>query len=261
MVNNRVKVVCSLRDISFRTRDDPEPERHRRNVLETLHRYFDAVLVHADPAVMRIASHIPWSGEIPIPVHYTGYVSEKPGGGPPPPGAGTVIASGGGAGGAALIAPCMAAWKQLQSRGGTDGRRLAVFAPLFLPRSDLEDLARQADGEHIRFMPFTADFLQWMKAADLSISQAGYNTCTNVLETRTRAVLVPNPRMSDQAPRARRLAELGLATVVDPAELDAERLSRAIVETLARPDPEHAVDLDGAANTRRLLEALCGHGT
>lgn len=258
--NAGVKIVCSLRDVSFRTRDDPQPERHRRNVLETLHRHFDAVLVHADPAVMRIESHIPWAGEIRIPLRYTGYVSEKPAAGPSPSGAGTVIASGGGAGWAGLITHCMAAWKRLLAEGATGGRRLAIFAPLFLPEGDLADLEQKADGEYIRCMPFAADFLQWMKTADLSVSQAGYNTCTNILETRVRAVLVPNPSMSDQAPRARRLAELGLATVVDPAELDADRLRRAIIEALTLHAPQHAVDLDGAATTRRLLEDLCGHG-
>jgi predicted glycosyltransferase len=96
-----------------------------------------------------------------------------------------------------------------------------------------------------------------MQSADLSISHAGYNTCTNVLETRTRSILVPNLQMSDQRGRARRFAERGLAATIDPAELTPQRLARAILDQLEAPKPQHDINLDGARITSQILERLC----
>src|SRR4030095_7923839 len=97
--------------------------------------------------------------------------------------------------------------------------------------------------------PFTSDFLGWVERADLSISRAGYNTCTNLLETRTRALLLPDPRMSDQRLRAQRFAEHGLAEVVHEEEPSVELLAEAIEAALRREPPRHAFDLDGAQQT------------
>jgi predicted glycosyltransferase len=108
----------------------------------------------------------------------------------------------------------------------------------------------------VRVEPFSPNFLSRMAAADLSISQAGYNACTNVLETRVRSILVPNPATLDQVTRADRLAERGLARVLEAGSLDPERLAAAIVDALAAPAPVHQVDLDGARNTRRRLEEI-----
>jgi predicted glycosyltransferase len=99
-----------------------------------------------------------------------------------------------------------------------------------------------------------------MADADVSISQAGYNTCTNVLETRVRAILVPNPATLDQVIRARRMAELGLARTLEAPDLDSDRLATAILDTLAGPRPVHTLDLQGAENTRVLLERMVRGG-
>ena len=94
--------------------------------------------------------------------------------------------------------------------------------------------------------PFSGEFLHWLQRADVSVSRAGYNTSTNLLETRVRAVLVPDPRMSDQAFRARRLADCGVAEVVEEAAASPERLAEALCAAAARPRPQHDFDLDGA---------------
>ena len=62
--------------------------------------------------------------------------------------------------------------------------------------------------------------------------------------------------MSDQVSRARRLAELGLATVVDGEADDAGAIAAALEGALARPrPPPNWLDLEGVAATRALLEA------
>lgn len=78
----------------------------------------------------------------------------------------------------------------------------------------------------------------------------------NLLETRTRALIAPIPELADQGPRARRLAEKGLAQVLGPSDLEAEPLAAAILAGLHRPKAQHDFDLNGARRTREILESL-----
>jgi predicted glycosyltransferase len=266
-----VKVVCSLRDIPPGSVDRPLSAEYQDYVRRTLEQHFDLLLVHSDPRFIRLEDHIPWAPAIPIPLVYSGYVSEKLEGQgtetrEPGAGNGHVIVSTGGASRLALLGDTIEAWRQLERRGAIGGRRLIVFLPPFARPDELDGLARAGNGHaarngSIRLEPFTADFLPWMAGADLSISQAGYNTCANVLETRARSILVPNPSMYDQPPRARRLAERGLTRALDAARLDADGLAAAILAALSGPPPVHDLDLDGARRTREALEQLvdgCG---
>lgn len=264
-VNKQARVVCSLRDISPRTRDDPEPGCYQQQVLDVLHTHFDAVLIHADPELVRMEESVPWMGSISIPIHYTGYVSEKP---QPewldddrPRGSsannnGIVLVSAGGAGSIGLAAQCITAWRLPRMQAVTQNRRLMIFLPLFVAQDTLTELAHDTDGQAIDILPFTPDFLHWLQAADLSVSEAGYNTCTNILETCTPAILVPSPVMSDQQARAQRLAQRGLATLLDPADMGADTLATAILDTLLSDKLAHDIDLAGAHRTRELLETL-----
>jgi predicted glycosyltransferase len=262
--NPAVTVICSLRDIALKGRYDgaaagEDGDARDRAVCETLRARFDALLVHGDPAVTRLEEQIGFASRIPVPVAYTGYVSRKAesaGGGPGAP-AGTVLVSvGGGAEAEGLIVPCLAAWRLLRARGTTGGRTLTAFAGPLVEARAFRALERACAAEGAVLRPFTPDLLGQMAAADLSISRAGYNTCTNVLEVRARALLVPSPLMSDQRLRARRLAELGIVETLDPEDASPERLAAAILRALERPRPQHAVDLGGAERTRALVEAL-----
>jgi predicted glycosyltransferase len=112
------------------------------------------------------------------------------------------------------------------------------------------------DGPGVHTVPFSGHFFSWLAGADLSVSYAGYNTCGNLLATRVRAVVVPNPHMSDQGARAGLLGRLGVARVLPAGELSAATLARAMAGALQAPRPVHAVALDGAASAARLLEDL-----
>jgi predicted glycosyltransferase len=108
-----------------------------------------------------------------------------------------------------------------------------------------------------RLCEFSPDFDAWLAGSALSISRCGYNTAVQFLQARVRAVFVPNPDNTDQSPRARRRAKLGLATVVEGAATPpVEAIARAIGEAMARPPVEHALDLNGVATTQRILEEL-----
>lgn len=262
-VNGSLRVACSVRDIVGRTRREAEPDQHRRDVVRMFDSYFHALLVHVDPEVTRLQEHVPWAGQLRVPIVHTGYVSEKlsrpPTRGTGPklaPGRPLVIASAGGASAPSFLSTCLEAWQELEARELLRSHQLVVFLPPSMTRDSWAQAKRYAAGGRIRLMRFTSRFLTWMQRARLSISQAGYNTCTNLLETRTRGVLVPNPAMSDQVPRARLLAGRGLVKVIDPSELSPGKLAGLVVEMLHGPGPAHDLDLNGAEKTRRVLEQL-----
>jgi predicted glycosyltransferase len=258
------KIVCSLRDVARKTQFDdgrearrPYPERVRAGLA-----LFDAVFVHADPRFTRIEEHLPWMSELPTRLVYTGFVSEKL-----LPASGrrreilawlgtrrAVLASAGGSGtGLELLRAIVTAWRGL-ARAHADHHVLVVFGPLRSSEDELEALRRLAGDAAVRIERFNPDFLEWLALAELSISRAGYNTCTNLLETRRRALLVPDPAMSDQPYRARRFAELGLAEVIEDPRPEA--CAEAIIRALGRPEPAHDFALDGAERTRSLIETL-----
>ncbi len=120
-----------------------------------------------------------------------------------------------------------------------------------------EEIARFGDAIEVK--GFGVGFLAELKGAAVSVSAAGYNTCANLLSTRTRAVLVPKPEMPDQLARSSLFAAHGLARVV-PAPLDAAALAEAILLSSASEPPQHDIDLDGARRSCSLIEALVHDG-
>jgi len=105
----------------------------------------------------------------------------------------------------------------------------------------------------------------------LSLSQAGYNTCMDLLRAGTPAVVVPyaGGGEDEQTRRAERLADLGLLRVLPAASLPSgdplasEALEAgALLEALRgaldeRPSPVR-LELDGAERTTRLLLSIAG---
>lgn len=69
----RTKAVCSLRDILI-TRE--QSARYEARVCSLLNRYFDMVLVHADPAFHRLEESFVTVNNIEPPIRYTGYVAQ-----------------------------------------------------------------------------------------------------------------------------------------------------------------------------------------
>ena len=246
-----IRIICSLRDVPRRTQDDDR-------VSSILNQHFHALLMHADPQVTRLEDHFPYTDKIHIPVYYTGYVAE------PVNDVGhefqtqncVLVSAGGGTDGYELIKPCIEAWKHLSQKGIIKDRKMVIFTGPFMSQAQYADLECLSNGGPFQIDWFTSHFVQWMQCADLSISRAGYNTCMNVLETRTRSILVPGTLVSDQEFRAHRLSELGLANTLSPKDVTTDTMSRAIVHALSSAPPVHNIALNGAAKTRDLIRAI-----
>ncbi len=250
-------IMCSVRDILVEKKDHV---RHEAKVVKTLNRYFDRVLVHADPDLVEIRETFGPFDDITIPVDYTGYIA-------PPSSAAAgrrirkqmgmndggsliVASAGGGHVGAPLLAAVLRAFGRLK-RGNC---RLQVFSGPFMDSQDFDGLKEMAPAG-ARVDRFTTDFGAYLAAADLSVSMGGYNTTMNILSARVPALLWPFSRNREQGLRARRLADRGLLTVLQDADLQPDRLAALMDYQLAHPKrPDVKINLDGVANTVRAIE-------
>lgn len=250
-------VVCSLRDILVEKKDPPAYEAR---VIDILNRYFDALLIHADPRVLRLDETFSRLKDITVPIVYTGFVTPKPA-----PDAGTklrqqlginrgeiliVASAGGGNVGNCLLEAVIEAFDLMNIDKPT---HLHLFTGPFLSEDAFERLRRIRD-RHIRIFRFTSDFLSYLSGADLSVSMAGYNTCMNIAAAQVPALVWPFPQNREQGLRAGRLAQLGILQILSDEELDPRRLSNIMQQNIT-PRSRSIVDIDlnGAESTARWL--------
>jgi predicted glycosyltransferase len=254
----RVKAVCSLRDILVEKKDPPAYEKR---VLQKLNRYFDALLIHSDAALQRLDETFSRAGDIKIPLVYTGFITQQsdPAAGRKlrrelkiAPGGKLIVASaGGGRSGFKLLTSVLDACELLRDSLPI---RLEAFTGPFMENEAHEKLvARCAPG--IRIQRYTRHFLDYLYAADLSVSLAGYNTCMNLLVTQVPALVYPYSRQREQPMRVNKIKNLLPMKILNPENVQPDRLSDHIVQMLdqKRTLKTLPIDLNGAANAASFL--------
>jgi predicted glycosyltransferase len=98
-----------------------------------------------------------------------------------------------------------------------------------------------------------------MRAADLVVAMAGYNTTAEILSTRTRALLVPRPGPSaEQRMRASRFAARGWVRWLPPERLSEQALAGAILAALDAPPRTTRLGPDLGGRRRAALHLLNG---
>jgi predicted glycosyltransferase len=218
--------------------------------------WFAGVLVHGDPAFVRLEETSPHAAASGVAIHYTGFVT-APGVAPPRVALDrqdqVVVSAGGGGTGthvleAAIRARPLSAHRDLLWRILVGpGVREARFREL---------AAHAAPGLVVeRNRP---DFPALLARARVSVSQAGYNTVMDVLRSRAPAVMVPfaGRRETEQRMRTERLAELGAVTMLDERDLAPVTLAAAIDRAAAQGEPAcPPFDLNGAARSADLIAA------
>ncbi len=249
------RVVCSLRDILVDARRDQQ--HHDDRACWLANRYFDAILVHSDPAFARIDESFRPRKPLSVPVHYTGYVvPRRPLESPAERGDTILVSAGGGIVGAPLFTAALEAharlWPELHLP-------MRVIAGPFLPESDWFNLRRMAAGmpgvELVRHVP---DMVAEMRRARLSISQCGYNTALDLIVSQVPALLVPYATSgeNEQTRRAEALSALGAAHHLPAGELDPPRLAAAMIDALSFTPTPAALQLDGARRAAERMQAL-----
>ena len=246
-------IACSLRDILVDSRRDQQHHDDRARWLAE--RYFDAVLVHSDPAFARLEDSFHPRKPMHVPVHYTGYVvpaRENIAAGLR--GEHLLVSAGGGMVGEALLRTALQARALLPQP-----LPMRLIAGPFLPESQWLALQQAAQGlvgvELLRQVP---DMVAQMRMARASISQCGYNTALDIVVAGVPALVVPYATQgeNEQTERATRMTALGAMQHLCAADMDPPRLAAKIEALLAFQPRAAALNLDGAGRSAQVLQRL-----
>jgi predicted glycosyltransferase len=254
--------LCSVRDILVEKKDQAKFEKR---VLGWLNPWFDGVLVHSDPELVRLDRTFSRVSDIVCPVWYTGYVAE----GPSLPdrsaarsalgldpdetvilasaGSGTIIRD--------LLEPIMEASILLSRRLP---HRLLMFTGPNAPadeRRHLEERGREHPAATVA--DFTSRFPDHVLACDLSVSRGGYNTTMNLLACGARGLMHPYGHDREQRMRLEALSALGHVGLLEDTDLEPARLAEIMEKALRTGHaPSRHLNLDGDRGSAAIIRRL-----
>ncbi len=249
----RPAIVSSVRDILV---EKAKPQRNDE-MMTLATAYFDAVLVHGDPALIPFDATFPLAAGLEDRLHYTGYVVDGLAVAEALviPASGEVVVSAGGGAVSEDLLRCAIEARPLTTLGDRPWRLLVGHN---LPDARFAELCADAP-KGVIVERARADFLSLLAASQLSISQGGYNTVTEILATGTRGVIVPyaGGEETEQTIRAGLLAERGLVRVVEERHLNPTQLAAAVTAAeTSKPPAAPGVRLDGAKTSATIVAGL-----
>jgi predicted glycosyltransferase len=253
-------VCCSLRDILVGKKSDQQKQDER--AVRIANEYFDAVMVHSDPAFARLEESLISYGSLRAPVYYTGFVqpdrTTRRAEAATKRGRQILVSAGGGLVGETLLRAAVEAYPLL---GQTSDAGMKIVTGPFLPEAAWERL-RAASRVHPRLSlkRFVPDLCAEMRDSIASVSQGGYNTTLDILRAGVPSLVVPfaDGAEDEQLKRARRLEARGAIRVLEQQEMTAGRLAFEIRGLLDFTPQRLNLDMNGASNTARIVESLIG---
>jgi predicted glycosyltransferase len=248
----RCRVVLGLRDI------DDTPERVRRDwgpeMRAAIERYYDAILVYGPSSAPDAIRSVGWT-DLAVPVHHVGYLgwpmSHQPA---PDLPAGYLLATvGGGHDGFRVLETVLEAIALEPLPCPT----VLISGPL-MAKPQIQRLRRLATGVDAQVIEFRGDMDRVLAGARAVVGMAGYNTVAEIMRARRPGLLVPRTRPSEeQLVRARAVSELRSYEMLQPDDLDAERMRAALGRLLELPRPAApAGEFEGAERAARALRSL-----
>lgn len=248
MVSEKTKVLCSVRDILA----PPSKPRKVQFAKDTIAQYYDLVLCHSDPGVIRLDQSWPVDSQLSNKLQYTGFVAA------PSPTvtankerSGIIVSAGGGAVGGALFSTAIAAAKRSEDHW----RLLVAGRNLDKHIHDLKHIAPP----NVTVEAARSDYRELLAMAKASVNMCGYNTAMDVLQTGVASVMVPfdDGGEVEQGIRAKALAGLDGITRLSLADLTAQSLLSALADVVSQP-PRNvtAFRFDGANETVRICMDL-----
>lgn len=248
----------SVRDILVERPDDREQFEQR--AVTTLNTLFDGLLIHSDQDIISLDSTFGRAADIRVPVSYTGFVTRQQ----------TaehqslrqelqltaetklIVASiGGGNVGTELLTATLQAFHDLAHN---ETYRLQMFTGPYCDSAVVDQLNHSLPPQ-VRIERFTDIFPSWLQAADLSISMAGYNTCMNIVQAGVPALVYPFGQNREQLFRAQQLQKKAEIAILSPADLQPEKLGTAMLKMLQKSRHPVSINLNGAAESVRQIEA------
>jgi predicted glycosyltransferase len=215
-----------------------------------LEHFYDHVFIYGDQRVFdpvreyeplrRIEEKVSVSGYV---VNGSGHEPRKPQPGKKPR---VLVTLGGGDDGTERIRNYLDALR-LGPVGWTSHIVAGPLMPLQQVHAYKQEVKHSELREYVKISRFHGDIPGLMRQSNAIVSMAGYNSCMEILQSGTPAVLMPREQMrQEQSIRASRLAELGLAQHVPVGETKA--LRGAIEDALGSPRTTSAsLNFDGLA--------------
>jgi len=260
------KCVCSVRDILVEKQQGSD--KFEQRVVETLNDYYTAVLIHADPEIVKLDETFCSLPKVKVPIHYTGFVSEKPeltGNNHIRRQLGItkqqklIVASiGGGSVGSDLLFSVLVAFKRVLEK--EPHAHLQIFTGPYCEAKIYESI-RTFSQHNITIDRFTDSFPDWLTTADLSISMAGYNTCMNLIQTGVPALVLPFMQNREQALRADKLGKKAPIAILTDDDLSEGKLSEKMNEQLKLKTVASTIDLAGADTSLAIINTILGNNT
>jgi len=256
-ITPRPLIVSSIRDILVKSKNP-----HRASeIVDILRNYFDAVLVHGDPKLISFSKTFSKYDEIKDKINYIGYISKSVdhhtnGSNPNPDSDQDILVSvGGGAVGLNLIKNAILSKKHSEKAKKLKWR---ILVGVDISEHDFLDLQAYKTNTMIieRARP---DFLSLLNNTKLSISQAGYNTMTDILKSGCNRIVIPFSKAgeNEQELRANILDELGYLKKINEKDLTPEYLGGIIDHIIdAEQNHHHDYEFDGAKKVPKQLIEL-----
>jgi predicted glycosyltransferase len=236
------KVVLGLRDI-LDAPDVLEKRWQEEGAYAAIEQFYTRVLIYGMREVFSVAEKYHFSAAAANITRYSGYVcspfrhQRKPGlhaqymAGMPGETKLIVAMAGGGADAYPMMRTILDALPLVQK---SQRCVLVLITGPFMPANmtwEINQLARQAPVHVIESVDNTLDFIA---ESDLVISMAGYNSCTEILQTHKPAILIPRSGPSaEQRTRAELFAARQWIDAADP-EVNPEQLAGLILTRIGR---------------------------
>ena len=258
--------LCSVRDILVEKEDQAKFER---KVLGWLNPYFDGVLVHSDPALIRLDETFARVADIACPIWYTGYVAQGPAAadkssaraelGLDPAARIILVSAGSGTVGEELLQATLEASILLHK---PLPHQLLMFTGPHVGADALMRLtARSANQSHVRIRDFTPRFPDHVLASDLSVSMAGYNTTMNLLACGTPGLMYPFDQNREQRMRLTALANAGYLCILEAADFAPAKLALIMERALSSTAKSAGnLRLHGDRESADIIQRLAGKG-
>jgi predicted glycosyltransferase len=211
----------------------------RHEYYNILQWYYDGVLVLGSQNIFDVCEEYQFPRSLREKVHHCGYVKRQLPSrsrsdvrkelGVEKKDSLVLVTAGGGQDGYQLFSAVVAATSSLAKR--LPVKTLLVTGPELgtEQRRALARAAQSRNGMHV--IEFTDDLMNYINAADVVISMAGYNTICELLTLGKRSIVVPRVRpVEEQKIRAERLADLRAFRIILPDELTPQALEATIEE-------------------------------
>lgn len=265
--SRRTQIVLGLRDIL----DKPEVTRRiwrSEGSYKIMRDLYDGILIYGQQDFFDTARAYGLDGELASKVFYTGYMSSA---GTALPGREArlqlgikeqklVVVTAGGGGDAF---PMMHKSLQAVHRAGDQlhGTRVVMITGPFMDGEQRELLASQTAGRTVDILDSSNHTLDYLAAADVVITMAGYNTLMDAVQLGKNPLVIPRSGPShEQQMRAHLFHERGLITALPPPEqLSVSLLAECLLQkltsaTCSSPRPNMEGQKTAIATMTNLLE-------